>query len=126
MTEHLDNMRDLAENLLRENGSEEKVSLSLTEEYYPTREYEALSLPAGRYLSLQVKIGKAEGQNWWCVLFPPICVNSAAAAEDALLEAGMSETNVKTVARDGAPFRFRFKILEIWEEAKESLRSFLG
>ena len=94
---NFDAMQRVAQDALCEAGCTMPVELSLTEEYYPTRDYESLSLPGGKYLSLQVKIGQAGGKNWWCVLFPPICLNTALDTEDALLEAGMNEENVKTV-----------------------------
>ena len=121
--EDLDEIRLLAENVLRENGDDKDVAVTLGEEYYPTRAYESMSLPAGKYLSLRVMIGEAKGQNWWCVLFPPICVHSAMKAEDALAEVGMEEDNIYTVVGNGKEYRYRFKILEIWEEAKRGVRS---
>ena len=54
-------------------GFEYPVSVELTETAFPTKEYDGFSLPAGEYLSLRVLIGNALGQNWWCVLFPPLC-----------------------------------------------------
>ena len=121
--EDLDTIRRLAEEVLRENGDDKAVSVTLCEEYYPTREYESLSLPAGNYLSLRVLIGEAKGKNWWCVLFPPICLNSSMKTEDALAEVGMEEDNIYTVVGCGKEYRYRFKILELWEEAKSTARS---
>ncbi len=112
----------LSEKTLKEAGKEEKVSVSLSEEYYPTRHYENLSLPSGEYLSLRVMIGEASGQNWWCVLFPPICIGSAVEeAEDALANVGMEEKNIHTVTGK-KEYAYRFKILEVWEKTKESFR----
>ena len=53
------------------------VRVTLGSEYYPTREYESFSLPAGQYSSLRVIIGQGQGHNWWCVVFPPLCVSAA-------------------------------------------------
>ena len=104
---------------LSQNGCNLPVCAELKEEVYPTRDYDTISLPQGKYLSLQVKIGDARGQNWWCVLFPPICQNSATDAEDALMQAGMDEENVKTVTTKEGKYRIRFKILEWWSKARE-------
>ncbi len=111
----------LAEDTLKESGSDDSVSATLSREYYPTRQYEDFSLPAGNYLSLRVMIGKAEGQNWWCVLFPPICINSALETEDALAKAGMNEKNISTVTRKKG-YVYRFKILEIWQKSKKGFQ----
>lgn len=114
-------MEETAAKVLEEAGCDDSVSVSLSEEYYSTRHYDGFSLPAGQYLSLQVKIGEAQGQNWWCVLFPPLCLSSSVAAEDALVEAGMDEENAKTVTADGTEYEIRFRILDWWSSAKEKL-----
>ena len=121
--EHMDAITNEEKMALAEAGCQDSVQITLGEEYYPTREYDALSLPAGNYLSLRVQIGKAQGQNWWCVLFPPLCINSAIDTEDALLDAGMSKDNAKTVLKEGKKYEYRFKILEIWEETKKNWQS---
>lgn len=124
LKEHFGAMKAVAEEVLERAGSPMPVSVALQTEHYPTREYESIALPAGEYLSLQVKIGEARGQNWWCVLFPPLCLDSSVGKEDALLGAGMEEENVKTVTRNGTEYVLRFKILELFEEAKRKINSF--
>ena len=122
---HLPQMTQVANSALKRAGSPFAASLALSDEYYPTRRYESISLPAGVYLSLQVKIGEAKGQNWWCILFPPACLNSAR-GETALAEAGMEEDAVKTVTLNEGSYQIRFRILELWGEAKERLHSFFS
>ena len=105
--ELLPGIRSLAEQTLREAGCDKPVSITLTEEEYPTRDYETFSLPAGRYLSLRVLIGEAEGHNWWCVLYPPLCLDTATEGEllsDA--EWGLLTEN------GGGHYQVRFKLLE--------------
>ena len=105
--ELLPGIRSLAEQTLREAGCDKPVSVTLTEEEYPTRDYETFSLPAGRYLSLRVLIGEAEGHNWWCVLYPPLCLDTATEGEllsDA--EWGLLTEN------GGGHCQVRFKLLE--------------
>lgn len=63
--------------LLAAEGVPYRASYAWGQEDYPTREYEGLRLPSGKYLSLRIVLGKGEGQNWWCVLFPPLCMGSA-------------------------------------------------
>lgn len=120
---HLSKLEEVAQKTLLENHSDQNVLVSLTKEYYPTRYYEDFSLPAGEYTSLQVRLGEAEGKNWWCVLFPPICVNSAKGTEDALLDAGMGETQVKTVTVNQGEYRIRFKLVEWFQTAKHKAKS---
>lgn len=119
LSSDLEGIRQAAEKKLRELGGTESVRVTLSRESYPTRHYEALSLPAGTYTSLKVSIGEAAGKNWWCVLFPPLCLDSATDAESALLDAGMREEDVKTVTLDGSRYELRFKILEWFHRLRE-------
>ena len=110
-------LKETAEQTLRENGAANKVEVTLSEEDYPRRTYEHAALPAGEYLSLQVKIGDAKGQNWWCVLFPPMCLSAATAErESACLAAGLTEEQYRLITdSDGAEYRLRFKLVETLE-----------
>ncbi len=122
LEENLDKLEQVAKQSLEKSGSDHRVKVIIGEEYYPTREYETLSLPAGTYLSLQVQIGEAKGKNWWCVLFPPLCLSSSVEVEDALAGAGMAEENVATVTGKEPAWRVRFKLLELFQKTKESVR----
>ena len=93
------------------------VQVCLDEEYYPTREYERFSLPAGRYQSLRVILGEGQGHNWWCVVFPPLCI-SAAEQEKAMQSMSEDMRGIVTEA-DGCQIKFR--IIELWGELTELL-----
>ena len=93
------------------------VSVTLGQEYYPTREYEGFTLPAGQYQSLRVILGEGKGHNWWCVVFPPLCV-SAAEQNKALDAMSEPERGLITEA-DG--YELRFRIVELWGELMELL-----
>jgi len=112
---HLASIRDEAQMVVYEKGYYYNVSVSLGKEYYPEKEYDGVRLPEGRYTSLKVNIGNAEGQNWWCVLFPPLCVE-AAEAEEELIETGFTPGQIKVLTDSETPkYVIRFKILE-WVE----------
>lgn len=119
--ENIDVLRDIAEDTVRSLGYGYDVRIELGEEEYPTRNYEACCFPSGRYLSLRVLIGEAEGQNWWCVLFPPMCLSAATArsdAEDAFIAVGLSGEQYKIITEtDNVKYEVRFKILEAIENA---------
>ncbi len=121
LTQKIPQIKKIAEETLQKEGCGAKVDVVLKDEYYPTRHYESFSLPAGNYLSLKVMIGEAQGQNWWCVLFPPICIGSATETESALLDAGMTKENVKTITKKKKGYKIRFKMLEVAEEARKKL-----
>lgn len=93
------------------------VSVTLGQEYYPTREYEGFTLPAGQYQSLRVILGEGKGHNWWCVVFPPLCV-SAVEQNKALDAMSEPERGLITEA-DG--YELRFRIVELWGELMELL-----
>ena len=87
-------------------------------ESFPTRYYDSFALPAGEYLSLRIKLGEANGQNWWCVVFPPLCMP---AAEESAVEAGtLTDEQIKLITETGGEYVLRFKVLEY----AEKIRSF--
>lgn len=87
------------------------VTVTLGPERYPTREYETFSLPAGVYTSLRVTLGAGEGHNWWCVIFPPLCMESS--LSDRAVET-LSDDDVKLITEDGDGYVLRFRLLELW------------
>lgn len=95
-----------------------EVNVTLGEEYYPTREYDTFSLPAGRYQSLRVTLGEGAGHNWWCVVFPPLCLT--AAESEAAFEDLDGETRA-IISSDGGGVQFKFRLLELWGELMELL-----
>ena len=88
------------------------VKVTLTQEYYPTRDYGSFSLPAGRYESLRVILGEGEGHNWWCVVFPPLCL-TAAESDSAV---GSLDGETRGIVTDGDGYRCKFRIVELWGE----------
>lgn len=116
ITAALGEIEKAAAEKLGEYGFDYGVKVDFGEEYYPTREYGDATLPAGNYSSLRVMLGEANGQNWWCVLFPPICT-SPAKAEDEFISAGFTPAQIKLVTGDEDPeYRLRFRIVEIFGE----------
>lgn len=102
-----------ANRCLKAAGFSDTVTVSLTEEAFPTREYDTFSLPAGVYKALRVVIGEGEGRNWWCVVFPQLCM------QDHFVEtanmAGLDPELSETLEGD---YEIRFWLLEKWGELK--------
>lgn len=94
------------------------VTVSLGSEDYPFRSYGGFSLPAGRYRSLRVVLGPGEGQNWWCVIFPTLCLD---AAESGALRETLSEEDCALVTGESG-YRLRFRLVELWGELRCALR----
>ena len=107
-----------AEGVIREAGRDDAVTLLLDTEDYPKRNYDSFCFPAGSYLSLRVCIGEADGQNWWCCLFPPICLGTSTVspdeAEDAFISVGLTPSQYKIITETEKPvYKVRFKLLEL-------------
>lgn len=108
----------VAREALRTAGADNSVTVTLGRERYPTRQYEGLAFPAGEYLSLRVMIGEAAGQNWWCVLYPPLCLSAASAQDNeaVCLSAGLTGEQYRVIAdTESTTYKLRFKILEVAE-----------
>ncbi len=112
---NLATFEDIANQICEESGVSYRAAAALERTSFPTKNYESFSLPAGSYEALRIKLGNASGENWWCVLFPPLCV-SAAEAESALDESGLSENEIRFVTSDKPKYQLQFKILEILEK----------
>ena len=117
---HLGNLEAIAEDVIVSNGFSCAARAELSEVYFPTKVYDGFSLPAGKYEALRIKLGSASGKNWWCVLFPPVCI-SAAEAESEFENAGMTKEEISFVMSDKVEYRLKFKIVEIIESIAEKI-----
>ena len=108
----------LAVSVLEQEGMSHQVRIEVGRERYPTRYYEDFALPAGIYTSVRVIIGEGEGQNWWCVLYPPLCTASAVAYdEDYCLEVGLTKGQYNLITEnEKGEYKIKFRILEIASE----------
>ena len=117
---HLPDLEAAAKAVVEAEGHTDSVTVLLGEEDYPTRTYESCAFPAGTYVSLRVCIGEAAGQNWWCCLFPPLCLSAAAAKEDnedAFIQVGLTKDQYGIITETGkTKYKVRFKILEVVED----------
>lgn len=111
-------IEEIARHTLEKEGIIDTVSLEIGKEVYPVREYEGFSLPAGEYTSVRVVIGEGEGQNWWCVLFPPLCTAEAIEYDDeAYISAGLTKDQYYMITGVGTEYEVKFKLLEIAAQA---------
>ena len=112
LLEKISEIEDFSEKKILEYGYSYSVRATLTEEWYDTREYEEFTLPKGYYTSLRVIIGEGEGKNWWCVMYPPLCLDIA--TENAPRDDGIkkySDSEFRLITTGG--YRAKFKILEL-------------
>ena len=113
-----DRLVSTASAAVKAEGASDRVTVLLGDEYYPTRGYDGMRLPAGVYRSLRICIGEAAGHNWWCVLFPPLCIQSAE-PQTQLVEAGFTEGQVRILTENENPrYVLKFRFLEWFAEWK--------
>ena len=118
--EHLEEFKQIALQTIKDNGYSYNININIGNFEFPTKEYGDISLPAGFYDALKVEIGEAKGQNWWCVMFPPLCfidVTSGVVPEESKkqLENDLSEEEFALVSEDSdIKIQFKFKRLEFF------------
>ncbi|MBQ8764655.1 MAG: stage II sporulation protein R [Clostridia bacterium] len=117
----LDEYKEIAETVISEKGYNYPVEVEYGNFKFPTKEYKNIRLPAGNYDALRVKIGNADGQNWWCVMFPPLCfvdgTTDSVYAEEKLQSSLDKESYdiITTSTQNGVfPFEVKFKIVEFY------------
>lgn len=106
---NLENIKKIAQTEVEKQGFSYPVQVEVTEMYFPTRKYDSTTFPAGRYDALRVLIGEGAGKNWWCVIFPQMCLGSAknSATTDTLLSG-----SEKDITSGGEKYEVRFKVVE--------------
>lgn len=115
---HMDDFQSIAEQTIREEGYNYSVSVEIGNFYFPTKNYGDISLPAGDYDALRINIGEAKGQNWWCVMFPPLCfvnVSSGVVPEDskAMMKQELSNESYHIISdTNSSEVKFKFKLIE--------------
>lgn len=118
ITEIKDELCQASRDVLMSEGICDDVSIEIGKEEYPTRYYEDFALPAGEYTSVRVIIGEGNGQNWWCVLYPPLCTASAIDyGEDGYIHVGLTKDQYNLITGAGGEYKIKFKLLEIAKEA---------
>jgi len=121
LTQHLDFLRETAQDTVTAAGYPYRVAVSLAEESFPTRTYDTFALPAGTYTSLRIRIGDAAGKNWWCLLFPPICTGTALEQDAAMMT--LSEEERSLITMDGTEYVIKFKTMELLEKLRSLFRN---
>ena len=111
---HINDLKESALQVIKNEGYNYDVNITVQKDFFNTRTYDnSVTLPAGYYTAVKVIIGEGKGQNWWCVMFPPMClpaVNAECEMDDVL---NSHETNIVS---NGNKYKLKFKIIEIYEE----------
>ncbi len=117
--QHLREIAEVACDEVRANGYDYPVKAEITRMYFSTRHYDGYTLPAGMYDALRLSIGKAEGHNWWCVMYPSLCLSSATEREERAKKV-YSEEEYHEVTDDSVAYKF--KLVEWFEELQNLFR----
>ncbi len=113
-------LRKAALEVIENEGFSYDVKITVADEYFDTRTYDnSVTLPAGYYTAVKVIIGEGKGHNWWCVMFPPMCL--PAATKECELSDVLEESETEIV-EGGNKYKFKFKIVEIYEKIAEKLK----
>lgn len=117
---NINEIQKIAENTINENGYNYSVKLNIGNFAFPTKTYGDISFPAGFYDALKIEIGEAKGQNWWCVMFPPLCfvdVTSGVVPEESkeVIKENLSEEEYELLSENSDDINFKFKIVEMFQ-----------
>ncbi|MBF8982480.1 stage II sporulation protein R [Lutibacter sp. B2] len=135
ITENIPGLEKIAREEIIGNGYDYDVKIALGDFPFPTKNYGSITLPAGNYQALRVEIGEAEGANWWCVLFPPLCfVDMKNGLTDERTKQEMQNVLTKeefnmintASSEDKMPIKLKFKIVEVFEGMKEKMNHVVG
>lgn len=113
ISQSLDTIRNVAKQVINDYGEKYDVVVSVENKYFNTRQYDDVTLPAGLYDSLVVRIGEAEGQNWWCVMYPPMCLPAATETEE--LSQVLNDDQIHIIT-DDVNYTVKFAVVEAFEE----------
>lgn len=122
--EHIDEFKEIALNTIHENGYDYLVNIRIGNFSFPTKTYGDISLPAGYYDALRIEIGEAKGQNWWCVMFPPLCfvdVSSGIVPDDSkeTMKSDLSDEEFSLISEnEDSNVNFKFKLIEWFQNVK--------
>lgn len=117
---HMPQLQAEAEAILAEENSKQQVKVSIGKAWFNTRKYDNFTLPAGEYDAVRVLLGNAQGKNWWCVMFPSMCI-PAAENKHSLQEA--VDGDAARIANEPENYEIRFKTIEICEKIINSLKN---
>ncbi len=116
---HLADFQKVAQQVISDNGFDYSVKVEVAETWFETRDYDEFSLPAGTYEALRVIIGEGKGHNWWCVMFPSICL-PAASGENKDFK-GVLKEDAAEIVEQPKRYKARFKVVEMFEKARKNI-----
>ena len=118
----LGRIENIAQREIVNRGYDYPVTAQLASTEFPLKEYDGFALPAGEYMALRLVIGEGAGQNWWCVVYPPLCTAAATDLPQTAVAAGLTGDDVSLITEENTGYVLKFRSMELWEQ----LRQWLG
>ena len=111
----------LAAEKIDAEGYDYDVTARLEQAAFPHKEYGGFALPAGEYTALRLVIGEGAGQNWWCVVYPPLCMAAATDLPETAIAAGLSEDDIGLITEEDTGYVLKFRSVELWQQLRQWL-----
>ena len=116
----LPRIESIARAAVTAEGYDSGVTASLGQAEFPLKDYDGFSLPAGEYTALRLVIGEGAGQNWWCVVFPPLCTAAACEFDETALAAGFSQEDISLIT-ESEGYVLKFRAMELWQQLRQRI-----
>ena len=121
VSDHLEDFIQIANQTIKENGFSYTANVSLGNFEFPTKIYGDISFPSGYYDALKIQLGNADGQNWWCVLYPSLCfvdITSGIVPQESKeqLQEDLNDEEYKIISNTDTPINIKFKLIEFFTQ----------
>lgn len=128
IVKNLDKFEKIANEVLAENGFPYTAHAVYGKFDFPKKEYKNITLPAGEYFGVRLILGEGEGHNWWCVMYPPLCVADDSSMEmdgksQELLKQSLDEETYEVVTGEKSDITVKFKAVELIQELKQKIKN---
>ena len=117
----LGRIENIARREIVNRGYDYPVTAQLASTEFPLKEYDGFSLPAGEYMALRLVIGEGAGQNWWCVVYPPLCMTAASDVAQTGIACGMGQEDMSLMQEEDEGYQIKFRCVELWEQLRQWL-----
>lgn len=120
--DNIEKIVSIAQKKVNDEGFNYNVTAKIENMYFNTRDYENFKMPAGYYDALSINIGSGEGKNWWCVLFPPLCLPSSIKNTDEKMSKTYSNDEIDIIKNEDKKYDFKFSFIEVFQNIKTIMK----
>lgn len=120
--DNIEKIVSIAQKKVNDEGFNYNVTAKIDNIYFNTRDYETFKMPAGYYDALSINIGSGEGKNWWCVLFPPLCLPSSVKNIDEKMSQTYNDDEIDIIKNEDKKYDFKFSFVEVFQNIKNMIK----